>query len=132
MATNVVKILVDDDDNFTVFAGAAIIGKRFVTFAPNLTTPGGVGNKPTVVLAAAAGQYAGVSGADQPLVGGDVDIYTEGIVYVTCSGGLTAGQRVSAGPGGVAVAQSGTAPSYGTCTANTVDGADAPIALQGL
>jgi hypothetical protein len=127
----VLQILVDDDDNYTAFAGAAVVGSRFVNAAVG-AVPTGNGNKPTVQHATAAGWALGVSVNDQPVVGGDVAIQTDGVVAILATGAYTAGQRVSVGANGTATAQTSTNPSFGVFTASGADASYAPVALQGL
>jgi hypothetical protein len=127
----VLKILADTDDNLTCFAGAAVVGSRFVNDAVG-AVPTANGNKPTVVHATAGGWATGVSVNDQPVVGGDVAVQTDGVVAILASGAYVAGGRVSAGAAGVAVPQTGTNPSFGVYTASGADATYAPVQLQGL
>jgi hypothetical protein len=127
----VLKILADSDDNLTCFAGAAVVGSRFVMDTVG-AVPTGNGNKPTVIHATAAGWATGVSVNDQPVVGGDVAVQTEGIVQILASGAYTAGGRVSCGAAGVAVPQTSTNPSFGVYTSSGADATYASVRLQGL
>ena len=123
--TDVATIYVDDDDNYTCTAGAAIIGARFV-----VPMPGGVGNKPLMQLATAGGRATGVSGVDAA-TGADFAKYSEGVIGVLCSGALTAGTPVQVGANGVAVAWT-TGICYGVANAAAADATICPIELQGM
>lgn len=108
----------------TAIAAAAVSSRRFVKIAP-----GGVGNRPKVVLAAAAGDSVfGVSMTDAAL-GEPVGTWRSGVVPVEASVALVAGDLVVPDATGKAAKGGTVGAAAGICVADAAANASAPIAL---
>jgi hypothetical protein len=108
----------------TAIAAAAVSSRRFVKIAP-----GGVGNRPKVIHAAAATDVPfGVSMTDA-LLGKDVGVWRAGVVPVEAGAALTAGALVGPDGTGKAIAATGTSV-WGVVTADCASGDSAPVALM--
>lgn len=137
-------------DDITGYATAAITGKRCVQIAaakpvgekaegnPGLLasgTPTGGGGTYRVAHPSGAGANGGaakmifgVAKYDQPTIGKLVGIIREGIVPITTSAAITAGQLVQVAADGTIVPVS-TGVAIGTACDDAASGADAEVAL---
>jgi Uncharacterized conserved protein (DUF2190) len=122
--------------DISAYVGTAVTGKRFVKISANrqagpaLNTSTSGGNV-TIAPATAAGAVFGVAAWDGG-VGDIVDVRRGGVVPVTASGAITAGDRVEvagtgANAGKAATLASGIAVGY--AISGAADGEDAQIAL---
>lgn len=108
----------------TCIAAAAISSRRFVKIAP-----GGVGNRPKVVHAAAAADGVfGVSMTDAAL-GESVGTWRSGVVPVEAAVALVAGDLVVPDASGKAAKGGAAEAAAGICVADAAANASAPIAL---
>ncbi len=123
---NVSKHYLEPGNATSCKASAAVTGRRFVA----IQGPGSLGNLPAVRHATAAGRIYGVSENDITS-GGYLNVLRRGTFEVEAGAAITAGTFVEVGANGVAVPLA-AGIAVGVCTADTTNGAGAPITLMGL
>lgn len=118
--------------DISAYVGSAVTGKRFVKVSANRQAGPALntstsGSNITIAPATAAGAVFGVAAWDGA-VADIVDVRRGGVVPVTASGAITAGDRVEVATGGkAATLASGIAVGY--AVSGAADGEDAQIAL---